>query len=410
MSRPSSGRLPKLFILMTVMIDSMGIGLILPVMPTLLLEVGGGTLANAALWGGVLTTSFAVMQFLFGPTIGNLSDRFGRRPILLLSLFVMALDYVVMAVASSIWLLLAARIVGGITAATHSTALAYMADTSTRENRASGFGLVSAAFGLGFVLGPVIGGILGDLGTRAPFYAAAALAGANFVFGLLILPETVNDKIRRPFSWVRANPFGAIQHIRALPGLAGLLVVLLLFQMATNVYPVIWAYFTQAQFGWSPAMIGVSLAAFGISMAIVQGGLIRIAIAKLGDFYTVVLGFSFSIVAFPVLAFLENGMVALILTPVSAMAAMAGPALQAIMSKQTPENAQGELQGIMTSVNALAMILAPMLMTFVFAVATRPNGAVYMPGAPFLAALLLTLVALLLFWVKKPAKAAVSTS
>ncbi|MEM9242226.1 MAG: MFS transporter, partial [Pseudomonadota bacterium] len=177
-----SGRLPTIFILITVMIDSMGIGLILPVMPSLLLEVGGGSLANAALWGGVLTTSFAVMQFLCGPTIGNLSDRFGRRPILLLSLFVMALDYVVMAVASSIWLLLIARIIGGITAATHSTALAYMADTSTRENRASGFGLVSAAFGLGFVLGPIIGGILGDMGTRAPFYAAAILAGANFVF------------------------------------------------------------------------------------------------------------------------------------------------------------------------------------------------------------------------------------
>ncbi|MEO0751193.1 MAG: TCR/Tet family MFS transporter [Pseudomonadota bacterium] len=399
-----SGRLPTIFILMTVMIDSMGIGLILPVMPALLLEVGGGTLANAALWGGVLATSFAVMQFVFGPTVGNLSDRFGRRPVLLISLFVMALDYVVMSLASSIWLLLVARIIGGITAATHGTALAYMADTSARENRASGFGLVSAAFGLGFVLGPVIGGILGDMGTRAPFYAAAALAGANFIFGLLILPETVTDKIRRPFSWVRANPFGALTQIRALPGLAGLLIVLLLFQMATNVYPVIWAYFTQARFGWSPAMIGLSLAVFGISMAVVQGGLIRVAIAWLGDFYTVILGFGFSIIAFPILAFLTNGTVALILTPISAMAAMAGPALQAIMSKQIPENAQGELQGILTSVSALAMILAPMLMTFVFAIATRPGGAVYLPGAPFLAALVLTVIALVLFWGSKPAK------
>ena len=403
-----SGRLPTIFILMTVMIDSMGIGLILPVMPSLLLEVGGGTLANAALWGGVLTTSFAVMQFLCGPTIGNLSDRYGRRPILLISLFVMALDYVVMALASSIWLLLIARIIGGITAATHSTALAYMADTSTRENRASGFGLVSAAFGLGFVLGPIIGGILGDMGTRAPFYAAAILAGANFVFGFLILPETVTDTIRRPFSWTRANPFGAIKHIRALPGLGALLFVLLLFQMATNVYPVIWAYYTQAQFGWSPAMIGLSLAVFGVCMAVVQGGLIRIAIARLGDFYTVVLGFSFSIVAFPILTFLQNGTLALMLTPISALAAMAGPALQAIMSKRTPENAQGELQGILTSVSALAMILAPLLMTFVFAAATKPNGAIYLPGAPFLAALALTLIALVIFWAKKPQNAPIS--
>ncbi len=404
MSRPVTGRLPTVFILLTVMIDSMGIGLILPVMPALLLEVGGGTLANAALWGGVLTTSFAVMQFLCGPTVGNLSDRFGRRPILLTSLFVMAVDYLVMAVAGSIWLLLIARIIGGITAATHSTALAYMADTSTRENRASGFGLVSAAFGLGFVLGPIIGGVLGDMGTRAPFYAAAALASANFIFGLLILPETVTDKIRRPFSWARANPFGAIVHIRALPGLAGLLLVLLLFQMATNVYPVIWAYYTQAQFDWSPAMIGLSLAVFGISMAVVQGGVIRLAIARFGDFYTVIFGFGFSIIAFPVLAFITNGKVALILTPISALAAMAGPALQAIMSKRTPENAQGELQGILTSVSALAMILAPLIMTAVFAAATHPEGPVFLPGAPFLAALMLTFAALALFWASRPSK------
>ena len=404
MSRPVTGRLPTVFILLTVMIDSMGIGLILPVMPALLLEVGGGTLANAALWGGVLTTSFAVMQFLCGPTVGNLSDRFGRRPILLTSLFVMAVDYLVMAVAGSIWLLLIARIIGGITAATHSTALAYMADTSTRENRASGFGLVSAAFGLGFVLGPIIGGVLGDMGTRAPFYAAAALASANFIFGLLILPETVTDKIRRPFSWARANPFGAIVHIRALPGLAGLLLVLLLFQMATNVYPVIWAYYTQAQFDWSPAMIGLSLAVFGISMAVVQGGVIRLAIARFGDFYTVIFGFGFSIIAFPVLAFITNGKVALILTPISALAAMAGPALQAIMSKRTPENAQGELQGILTSVSALAMILAPLIMTAVFAAATHPDGPIFLPGAPFLAALLLTFAALALFWASRPSK------
>lgn len=404
MSRPTTGRLPTIFILLTVVIDSMGIGLIIPVMPSLLLEVGGGTLAHAALWGGILTTTFAVMQFLCGPTVGNLSDRFGRRPILLVSLFVMALDYLVMAVAGSIWLLLLARIVGGITAATHSTALAYMADTSTRENRASGFGLVSAAFGLGFVLGPIIGGILGDLGTRAPFYAAAALAGANFIFGLLILPETVTDQIRRPFSWIRANPFGAIPQIRALPGLAGLLLVMLLFQMATNVYPVIWAYYTQARFEWSPGMIGVSLAMFGISMAVVQGGLIRLAIARFGDFYTVILGFGFSIIAFPLLAFITNGMLALFLTPISALAAMAGPALQAIMSKRTPENAQGELQGILTSVNALAMILAPIIMTAVFAAATRPDGPVFLPGAPFLAALLLTFAALALFWASRPAK------
>lgn len=390
-------RLPTIFILMTVMIDAMGIGLILPVMPALILEVEGGSLARAALWGGVLSTAFAVMQFLFGPVMGNLSDRFGRRPVLLISLFVMAIDYVVMALAGSIWLLLLGRIVGGITGATHSTASAFMADISPPEKRGAGFGMVSAAFGLGFVLGPVIGGVLGDLGTRAPFHAAAALAFANFLFGLVILPETVTPDKRRPFIWRRANPFGAVRQIRALPGMGRLLTVLLLYQLATHVYPAIWAYFTQARFGWDPRMIGLSLAVFGISMAVVQGGVIRLALSRLGELRTVVLGFGFSILAFPVLAFITNGPLALILTPVAAMAAMAVPALQAMMSQQTPDDAQGELQGILTSVNALAMILSPLLMTGVFAAATMPGGAIYLPGAPFLAALLLTLAALALF-------------
>lgn len=390
-------RLPTIFILMTVMIDAMGIGLILPVMPALILEVEGGSLARAALWGGVLSTAFAVMQFLFGPVMGNLSDRFGRRPVLLISLFVMAIDYVVMALAGSIWLLLLGRIVGGITGATHSTASAFMADISPPEKRGAGFGMVSAAFGLGFVLGPVIGGVLGDLGTRAPFHAAAALAFANFLFGLVILPETVTPDKRRPFIWRRANPFGAVRQIRALPGMGRLLTVLLLYQLATHVYPAIWAYFTQARFGWDPRMIGLSLAVFGISMAVVQGGVIRLALSRLGELRTVALGFGFSILAFPVLAFINNGPLALILTPVAAMAAMAVPALQAMMSQQTPDDAQGELQGILTSVNALAMILSPLLMTGVFAAATMPGGAIYLPGAPFLAALLLTLSALVLF-------------
>ncbi|MGR3312447.1 TCR/Tet family MFS transporter [Roseovarius indicus] len=395
--RPMRRRLPTIFILMTVMIDAMGIGLILPVMPALILEVEGGSLARAALWGGVLSTAFAVMQFLFGPVMGNLSDRFGRRPVLLISLFVMAIDYVVMALAGSIWLLLLGRIVGGITGATHSTASAFMADISPPEKRGAGFGMVSAAFGLGFVLGPVIGGVLGDLGTRAPFHAAAALAFANFLFGLVILPETVTPDKRRPFIWRRANPFGAVRQIRALPGMGRLLTVLLLYQLATHVYPAIWAYFTQARFGWDPRMIGLSLAVFGISMAVVQGGVIRLALSRLGELRTVVLGFGFSILAFPVLAFINNGPLALILTPVAAMAAMAVPALQAMMSQQTPDDAQGELQGILTSVNALAMILSPLLMTGVFAAATMPGGAIYLPGAPFLAALLLTLSALVLF-------------
>jgi DHA1 family tetracycline resistance protein-like MFS transporter len=390
-------RLPTLFVLLTVMIDSMGIGLILPVMPALILEVEGGSLASAALWGGVLATSFAVMQFLFGPILGNLSDAYGRRPVLLTSLFVMAVDYVIMALAGTIWLLLLGRILGGITGATHATAAAFMADTAPPERRGARFGLVSAAFGLGFVLGPVIGGILGDMGTRAPFYAAAGLAFANFLFGLLILPETLPRERRRAFAWGRATPFGALRQIRSLPGLAPLLTVLLLYQLATNVYPAIWAYFTQARFGWDPSTVGISLAVFGISMAVVQAGVIRVALSRLGELRTVILGFGFSLVAFPLLSFMQNGAVVLALTPIAALGAMAAPALQAMMSRVTADDAQGELQGLFSAVQALAMIISPLLMTSVFAVATRPGGAVYLPGAPFLAALALTLAALALF-------------
>jgi DHA1 family tetracycline resistance protein-like MFS transporter len=390
-------RLPTIFILITVVIDAMGIGLIMPVMPNLILEVKAGSLANAALWGGVMTTSFAVMQFLFGPVIGNLSDRFGRRPVLLTSLAVMAADYLVMAVAGSIWLLLAGRIVGGITGATQSTAAAYMADTSPPDKRGAGFGLVSAAFGAGFVLGPLIGGLLGDLGTRAPFYAAAMLAFSNLVFGWFILPETVTDAIRRPFSWRRSNPFKVLRNYAALPGLGRLLLVLFLYQLAFNVYPAIWAYFTKARFDWDTKMIGMSLAVFGISMALVQGGLIRLVLSRWGERHTIMAGFGFAMVSFLALAFLTNGPVALALTPISALAAMATPALQSLMSRQTPDNAQGELQGVLTSVSALAMIASPMLMSGVFAAFTRPGAAPYLPGAPFLASLLLAAVGLILF-------------
>ena len=227
-----NNKLPLIFILITVMIDSMGIGLIMPVMPDLIQEVRAADLGSAAVWGGVLATAFAVMQFLFGPTLGNLSDRFGRRPVLLIALLVMALDYLVMALAASIWLLLLGRIVGGITAATHSTASAYVADISAPRDKAANFGLIGAAFGLGFVIGPLMGGVLGEWGTRAPFWAAAGLAAANAVLGYFVLRETVTDSIRRPFEWARANPLGAFKSLGRFPGLGRLFAVFFLYQVA----------------------------------------------------------------------------------------------------------------------------------------------------------------------------------
>ncbi|MCR9111145.1 TCR/Tet family MFS transporter [Marivita sp. XM-24bin2] len=390
-------RLPVVFILITVMIDAMGVGLIIPVMPDLIREVTGGDLANAALWGGVLATVFAVMQFLFGPVIGNLSDRFGRRPVLLISLVVMAADYVVMATAGTMWLLLLGRIVGGITSATQATASAFMADISDPAKKAQNFGLVGAAFGLGFVIGPLMGGLLGEWGTRAPFWAAAALAGANAVFGYFVLQETVTDAIRRPFDWRRANPLGAFRSLRELPGLGRLFAVFFLYQVAFFVYPAVWAYFGQARFGWNAGMIGLSLGLFGIMMAIVQGGLIRLILARLGERGTVIYGLVFDVFAFGALAFVTSGTIALILTPMAALGAVITPALQGIMSKAVGDRRQGELQGALTSVGAVAMIIAPMVMTGVFAQFTHSEAEIYFPGAPFLLSLGLIIVALLVF-------------
>lgn len=384
-----TGRLPLTFILLTVTIDSMGIGLILPVMPDLIKEVGRLTLAEAAIWGGVLTSSYAVMQFLFSPVVGSLSDRFGRRPVMLIALAVMALDYLVMALAGSIWLLLAGRLVGGIAGATHATANAFMADISKPGEKAARFGLVGAAFGAGFVLGPLLGGALAELGTRAPFYAAAALAAANLVFGWFVMPETLGATVRRRFEWRRANPLGAFASIGRLPGVGRLLTIFLLYQIAFMVYPAIWAFFTTARFGWEPATIGLSLAAFGIAMAAVQGGLIRVILRILGERNTVIYGLVFNFFAFLSLAFVTSGTVALALIPLTALGAVVTPALQGIMSRTVPDNAQGELQGVLSSTASVAMVVSPLLMTQVFAIFTSAGAPIILPGAPFLVSMFL---------------------
>ncbi|MBT6190814.1 MAG: TCR/Tet family MFS transporter [Tateyamaria sp.] len=390
-------RLPVTFILINVLLDAMGIGLIIPVMPDLIREVNGGTLASAAVWGGILATSFAVMQFLFGPLLGGLSDRFGRRPVLLLSLVVMSADYLVMALAGSIWLLLAGRIVGGITAATQATASAYMADISTPEKKAANFGLIGAAFGMGFVMGPLIGGLLAEYGTRAPFYAAAGLAALNALFGWIVLTETVTDRIRRPFSWARANPLGSLRVLGQLPGLGPLLLVFLLYQLAFIVYPAVWSYFAVERFGWSPAMIGISLALFGIMLAVVQGGLMPMVLRLLGERGAVIYGLAFDVLAFGALAIVTSGTIALILIPLTAFAGVVTPALQGIMSKTVNDNQQGELQGALTSIGALAMIVSPLVMTSVFAAFSGPSAPIYLPGAPFILSAGLVIIAVGVF-------------
>ncbi|WP_171100585.1 TCR/Tet family MFS transporter [Ruegeria sp. HKCCD7255] len=390
-------RLPFVFILGTVMIDAMGIGLVLPIMPQLIVEVQGGSLANAAIWGGVLSTAFAAMQFLFGPVLGNLSDAYGRRRVMLVSLFVMALDYIVMAVAGSIWLLLIGRLVGGITAATHSTAAAFMADVSKPHEKAANFGLLGAAFGLGFVLGPILGGILAEFGTRAPFWAAAGLSALGCLLGFLVMPETVKDENRRPFRWRRAHPARALLAIAELPGIRPLLWVYFLYSVSIYVYPAIWAYFTLERFGWSPQMIGLSLGMYGLAMAAVQGGLIRPATRILGERVTIIVGMAFEIFSYVLLAFLTNGLIVLLLIPITALGAVVTPALQAMMSRATPDSQQGELQGVLAALHALSMIVSPLVMTGVFAYFIGPDTPFYLPGAPFLLALVLMGLGLALF-------------
>lgn len=396
-ARPA-GRGPLTFILVTVLLDAMGIGLIFPVLPVLIQDVSGEGLSRAAEIGGAMASVFALMQFLFGPLMGGLSDRFGRRPVLLVSLAVMAADYVVMALAGTVWLLFAGRVVGGIAAATQATAAAYVADISAPEEKAARFGLIGAAFGLGFVLGPALGGLLGQLGPRAPFWAAAILATANLAFGFLVLPETVRRP--RPFEWRRVHPFGAIARLRRLPGLGAVLLMVLLFEVAGYVYPAIWAYYGPAAFGWSTAAVGLSLASFGIAMALVQGTLVTPFIRWFGERGTVLFGLVYDTVVYVLFAFLRSGPAALVLTPLSALGMVTMPAIQARMSRSVEDEAQGELQGVLTSIHALAAILSPLVMTWTFALFTSPPGP-YLPGAPFLLSAVIML-ACIAIWLTLP--------
>lgn len=390
-------RLPVLVIMATVVLDAMGIGLILPVMPDLIQEVTGGDLGAAAIWGGILSTVFAFMQFLCGPLLGNLSDRFGRRPVLLVSLVVMSADYVLLALAQNIWILVFGRIVAGITAATYATAMAYMADISKPEEKARAFGLVGAGIGIGFVLGPAMGGILAQFGTRAPFWAAAALAGGNALLGWFVLKETVTATNRRLFQWRRANPLGALAAVNHLPAMTKLLVVFFLYQVASAVYPAIWAYFVTERFAFDESMIGLSLSAYGLSYAIVQAALIAPTVKWLGNRYTVILGLTLEVVALIYLGVISSSLLLFIGIPVAALASVGMPALKAIMSRRVADDAQGELQGLSSSLTSLAHILSPLVMTQCFAYFSADHAIFYLPGAPFLLSAVLMVLSLLVF-------------
>ena len=394
---PHNSKLPIIVIFITVVLDSMGIGIIIPVMPALFAEVTGSTkISDIAVWGGLLASTFALMQFIFGPILGALSDKYGRKPILLLALFVMAVYYLLMGFAQTLWLLFIGRLIGGITAATHATANAYMADISLPEEKAARFGMLGAGFGLGFVLGPLIGGVLGELGPRAPFFVAAILAASNGVLCFFVLSESLEIKNRREFMWHRANPIGAILDLRKFDGIYSLLLVFLLFTIGTSIYAAIWPFFTVERFEWSPSMIGISLTIYGVCFAIVQGVLVRPAIKIWGENKTIIIGFCIEFSAMVTFAFLTNGKILIILIPLASLGVLAQPAIQAVLSKSVGNDRQGAIQGVASSLNAIAMVITPITMTWVLAVFSDKTTKYYFPGMPFLVSASMVFLCLLI--------------
>ena len=396
--------LPIKIIIFTVILDSVGIGIMIPVLPSLMTDVlPGKTVAEAAVWGGILASIFAVMQFICGPILGSLSDTFGRRPVILVSLIFMAFDYIIMGLATSVWMLLFGRVLGGITASTHSTAAAYVADISSSEQKAARFGYIGAGFGIGFVLGPIIGGLLGEIGPRIPFFAAAIVSALNAAACYFFLPESLKNKNVKQFLLRNINPFNTFKVITKFDSLKVFLLVFLLYSISTAVYAAIWPYFTAERFSWSPGMIGLSLTVYGLCFAFIQGVLVQPTINLIGRYNTVLLGFGTEIVAMVLIAIITNGWFLIALTPLASLGVIGQPALTALMSDQVDERNQGSLQGVISSLTALSMIITPLSMTWILAQFSNQSSEIYFPGAPFIAsAILLTICVLVfLFWAPK---------
>jgi DHA1 family tetracycline resistance protein-like MFS transporter len=384
------------FIFATLFIDVMGLAIIIPVIPKLIQHLIHGDVSDASWYGGWLTAAYAIMQFFCAPFIGNLSDKFGRRPVLLCSLVGFSIDYAFSAFAPTIAWLFVGRIVAGITGASYTTANAYIADISTPEKRAANFGIVGVAFGLGFILGPVLGGILGKYDVHYPFIAAAVLALLNAVYGYIILPESLPKENRRPLDLKRCSPWGTLVQLKKYKSVIGLAVSLFLIYCAAQSVQSVWTYYTMKKFNWSEATVGLSLGAVGLMVAVVQGGLIRIILPKIGNKRSIILGLLLYTLGLALFAFATKGWMMFAFLVPYCLAGIAGPALQGYMSNSVPPNEQGELQGGLTSLVSVSSVVGPLMMTESFYYFTRPNPFFQFPGAPFAIGAVLMLVSAVL--------------
>ncbi len=388
-----------IFIFITIMLDAAGVGIIIPTLPELIKEVGHLSMDESKSYYLLIGVSYAGMQFLFSPVVGGLSDRFGRRPVLLFSLFGLGLDYIIMFFAPSLIWLVIGRCLSGMFGASYSTAMAYIADISTPENKTRNFGMVGAAFGVGFIIGPAIGGFLGEVGVRIPFLAAAVVSLINFTYGFIVLKETLPLEKRRPFNWKRSNPIGAVIQLPKYKELGLMFGVIFLYYLAGTAIQFTWVYMTKEKFDWSEGDVGLSLAVVGICVAIVQGGLSGYFSKRYGNvktsYFSLVM-FVFSVVGIGLAP--QAWMLYALMLPY-AVTGLAGPAIQAIMSNNTKDSEQGELQGTITSVLSLSEIVGPLIMMPLYSLTTvgMPEGErIY--GTPYFAAAILVVVAAYLFY------------
>jgi DHA1 family tetracycline resistance protein-like MFS transporter len=379
------------FIFITLLIDTIGLGIVIPVFPKLIQQLTGKSLDQAAWYGGLLALAYSLTQFLCGPIIGNLSDHLGRRPVLFGSLLAFGLDYAVMGLAPHLSWLVVGRVIAGVCGASHTTAMAFIADVSPPAKRAQNFGLVGLAFGVGFIIGPSLGGLLGGFGPRVPFFFSAGLALTNFVFGLIVLPESLPPERRRAFSWRRAHVVGTFVGLRNYPGVLSLLGAISLWALAHQALQNTWSYYTMLKFGWSEAAVGASLGAVGVAIAAAQGGLTRILIPRWGERKAATIGMLSVAVAYATFGLASHGWMMYAGVLAYSLGGLVMPSLQSIMSRTMPANAQGNLQGAVASTVGVSAIIGPPLMTGIFSYFAQPETRVFFPGAPFVFAALLTL-------------------